>query len=142
MNYYLEILKSFYKFKNLHFNKFLPSNLSHGECFIIMKLNELNKEITISDISDVLNVSPPALSRTIKHLEEKKYIKRVIDEKDRRNNFLKLSSNGKKIATKVENCMKEYYQIIYDNLGEKRLNDFLKCLNDIYEISLKESNNN
>lgn len=139
MNYHLEILEIFYKFKNLHFITILPDNLTHGQCFIMMKIKE-NKNITFSHLASELHISVQSLSRTIKQLEKMGYVDRFEDKLDRRNNFLKLSKKGNNVVNEVKKNMEEYCKNIYNQLGEKRFNDFIMCLNDLYDISSKEIN--
>lgn len=141
MDYHFEILEIFYKFKNLHFNKILPKDITHGECFAMMKLKEVEStNITFSSLANELQISTPALSRTIKHLIEKGYVKRIEDKIDRRNSFLKLTKKGNDTIKKVKINMKDYSKNIYKKLGEKRFNDFINCLNDLYDISKNEIN--
>ena len=143
MNYHIEILEIFHKIKKLHFIKLLPTGLTHGEYFTILKLKSLeesdkDKKITFSTLADMLHVSSPALSRTIKHLEEKGYVVRISDDVDRRNNFLKVSKAGKDTIKEIEGYMDSYCKKIYKRLGDDRIKDFIKCLNDLYDISLEE----
>lgn len=143
MNYHIEILEIFYKLKNVHFTKFLPKDISHGECFALMKLKELieNSEegqVMINDLCTNLHVSSPALSRTLKHLEEEGYVERIIDSNDRRNNFLILTDKGNDILKSIEEHMNVFCNAVYDNMGEESIKKFIQYLNDLYEITSKE----
>ena len=141
MNHHLEILECFYKLKNLHFMKFLPKDLTHGECFTIMKLKKeqiKNKKVTFSSLASLLNVSSPSLSRTIKHLEEKGYVIRFTDDIDRRNNYLKVTKEGMKLINNLEKQMSFYCQKIYQHLGVERINIIIESLNQLYDIALSE----
>ena len=51
-------------------------------------------DVKVSDIARYLELSAPAVSRTMKALEEKEYIERQTDKQDRRNTFVKLTTKG------------------------------------------------
>ena len=143
MDYQVEILESLYKLKNIHFAKLLPKDISHGECFALMKLKMLMNSndggnVTVSMLSNELHVSAPALSRILKHLEKCEYVIRVIDDNDRRNNFLQLTVKGDGIINKVEIQMEALSHRIYGQIGEKRIKEFIQFLNDLYMITTEE----
>lgn len=143
MNYHIEILESFYKLKNIHFTKLLPKEISHGECFALMKLKQLIERddkgcVTVADLCTRLHVSSPALSRTLKHLEEEEYVKRIKDPKDRRNNFLLITDKGNDILQNVEEHMDVFCNAIYSSMGEGSVNNFIQFLNDLYVITSEE----
>lgn len=145
MNYHIEILECFYKLKNMHFTKLLPMELTHGECFALMKLGRLEQtqeNVTVSDLAGKLSVSVPALSRTIKNLEKRGYVTRTTDPADRRNHFLKVAPEGDKIVEKIDHRMKIYCGKIYGRIGEERVEEFIRFLNDLYDVTSEEIQKN
>lgn len=143
MDYHFQMLESFYKLKNIHFTTLLPSNITHGECFALIKLKQLSEnpersQITVSDLNKMIDVSAPALSRTLKSLEENGYVTRTPDPQDKRNNFLSLTENGEKVIELVDKQMHTYCRAISERLGEERINDFIQFLDDLYVITSEE----
>ncbi len=119
--------------------------LTHGECFALMKLGRLEqmqKNVTVSDLARELSVSVPALSRTIKNLEKRGYVMRVTDHTDRRNHFLKVTPGGSGIVEKIDHQMEIYCEKIYGQIGEERVKDFIRFLNDLYDVTSEVIHNN
>lgn len=79
--------------------------------------------IYVSKIAELLNISVPAVSKSLKKLEEKKAIKRSIDLFSRRNTSVKITKNGKDLL-KTNN---ERITNIVDKILEKVASD------DIYK---------
>lgn len=143
MNYHFQMLESFYKMKNMHFTTLLPKDITHGECFTLLKLKQLSensegKAVTVSELNSLIDVSAPALSRTLKNLEEDGYVARTPDEKDRRNNFLRLTDKGEQVIVLAEKQMERYCNAISERIGEERINDFIQFLDDLYQITAEE----
>lgn len=145
MNRHFEMLESFYRLRTLHFAKLLPEGITHGEIITLLKLRQLSvkqspQKVTVSELNGLLDVSAPALSRTLKHLEESGYVNREPDKNDRRNNFLTLTEKGQSIIANVEHEMSDFWTVIVDKMGENRTADFLQFLDDLYTITSEEIN--
>lgn len=70
--------------------------MAKSEMLIISTiLKSGDKELRVCDIAKRLNVSTPAVSRTLSRLEQKGCIKRTIDKTDRRNTHIKITQEGK-----------------------------------------------
>ncbi len=89
---------------------FLKTMYSLGQLNLTEKLNTMNKSelltisiilkskdggIRVCDIAKAQNISTPAVSRTLSRLEQKEYIKRIIDKSDRRNTYIEVTDRGK-----------------------------------------------
>ena len=57
---------------------------------------------------------PPAVSRTLRGLEEKGYVERSADKKDRRNTYISLTEQGWKKGEEVRDRM---HAVSYTHLG-------------------------
>lgn len=53
-----------------------------------------NGKITSSELAAKTKTLPPAVSRTLRGLEEKGYVERSVDKKDRRNTYISLTEKG------------------------------------------------
>ncbi len=145
MNYHVELIECMYKIKNIHFQKLLPFEITHGECFALFKLKELSEQkedgkVTVSELNSLIDVSAPALSRTIKNLEGDGFISRTEDANDRRNNFLSLTDKGKNIICDAEKRMRKCSENVLEKMGEERLKEFITFMNDFYLITSEEIN--
>ncbi|MBQ4165443.1 MAG: MarR family transcriptional regulator, partial [Oscillospiraceae bacterium] len=71
-----------------------PSEMSL--CYCVQHLSRKNGGAlpTVAETAAALNVSVPAISRTLKNLEAKEYIQRVADDTDRRIVHILLTKKG------------------------------------------------
>lgn len=84
----------------------------------IQRLETQDRKVKVSDISKALNLPRPGVTRTVKEMEAKGYLKKISSEEDGRITYVTLTDDGKK--------MSEKYNIQY--FGE-----LSKCLGDISE---------
>lgn len=80
----------------------LLNDLSPGEFFLIASFltyedEHQGKHITVNELASNLDVTVPAVSRSLKKLEEKGLISRVTDKDCRRNTFVVISESGKEL---------------------------------------------
>ncbi len=58
------------------------------------------QNMTVAEAAEVLRVSVPAISRTLKNLERKGYVSRVTDESDRRSVRISITDTGNDVLIK------------------------------------------
>ena len=103
---YEELFRAMSQFRKLKFSDMFP-NISRAEFFtmsMIMDKGE-NGKITISELATKAHVLPPAMSRTLRGLENKGYVERNVNKQDRRNTYVELTEQGKKITLQTRTSM-------------------------------------
>ena len=55
-----------------------------------------------SDIAKRLGITAPAVSKMLRSMEEKGYVERRVDEKDRRNTRVSITPDGKEAGTQAD----------------------------------------
>ena len=136
---YEELFQAMSKFRKLKFSDLFP-NISRAEFFtmsMIMDKGE-NGKITISELASKAHVLPPAMSRTIRGLENKGYVERNVNKQDRRNTYVELTDEGKKITLRTRKTMCEFGRAVMDQLDEEEMKRLISYLNHIYVIAEKE----
>ena len=83
-----------------------------------LALEKKEDQVKISDISDKLNLPRPGVTRTVKEMEEKGYIKKTVSPEDGRIIYLSATEKGKKLSEKY---------------NEKYFNELAPYLADISE---------
>ena len=78
------------------------ADMSPAEFILIASFTAYEKEnngrhITVNELANTINVSVPAVSRTLKNLEERGLIQRVTNQDCRRNTFVIINEKGKKL---------------------------------------------
>lgn len=149
----MEILEALQMFHKLNFSV-LFQDMSKGE-FITLKAikgcsarcgtneNEFRTDdegarAKVSDVVKHLDVMPSAVSRTLKTLEEKKWIIRTVNSRDRRNMQVELTEAGNKELDNVGRKMSEVTARILQKMDQKELEKMIQILHQLYEISKRE----
>ncbi|MFV0343157.1 MAG: MarR family winged helix-turn-helix transcriptional regulator [Anaerocolumna sp.] len=99
-------------------------------------LNENNCNvlgIRVSELSEHLRSTMPATSKMLKNLEDKGYIYRITDKKDRRVVYINLTDSGIGIIKNAFSNMHELSMKALNRLGEKDAKDLLRILTKFYE---------
>ena len=63
---------------------------------VIQSLERNGVHVKISDISDALNLPRPGVTRTVKEMEDKGYLKKIASEQDGRVTYLAITDSGKR----------------------------------------------
>ena len=89
----------------------------------IVVLSNLEKIKTASEIALKTDVSKALVSRSVKFLKEKGYITTTVSEEDKREQFLALTEEGKKIALLIDEANRRFFATAFANFEdtEKRV---------------------
>ncbi len=142
-----ELFRTFESFRKLNVSSILP-NLTHGE-FAILKavsccMNESGKEsdqqseIRISDIVKHLKIPAPAVSRTMNSLEERGFIIRTVNKKDRRNISVSLTEQGAARLAEAEQILEEFQESVFGSMGTENMHRLIKYFQKLQEVMEKE----
>ena len=92
--------------------------------FVMLEIIERengNREqgVLASDIAKRLRITAPAVSKMLRSMEEKGYVERRVDEKDRRNTRVSITPDGKEAEQQVRRQMQEFITGVIERLGEE-----------------------
>lgn len=139
-----EFIAIAHRFKRVSINSMFP-DLSKGEFWVLKMLhvnclkNEGDKGVYVSKIAAHLKVTPSAISRMLRGLEEKGLIERSVDKNDRRNTYVFLTEKGDKAREKIEDHMNEFAKRVIATMGEddsKMLINLCNKLIDTMEVEM------
>lgn len=105
--------------------------LSFSEAHVLLFFNDNNEFINAKDIVFCDNVSKSFVSKAIKSLLEKNYIKIIVDESDKRYQKIILNNNTKDMIKKLECVRVEYKNYLVKDLTNEELEGFFKVLEKI-----------
>ena len=143
------LFESFHMFRKLHFH-YLMSDLTQSEftimkCIAHGKFHKFDKgdatqdgNMSISKLATMTHVSSPSISRSLKGMEEKGYLIRHINQRDRRNAYVELTDLGKEILQKAEKMVMDFTDNVLDQMNQEHLEHLIMYLEDLYSISQKE----
>lgn len=134
-----ELFEAMHQFHKLKISDIMP-NLSGAEFWtmrVLMSKGENGRE-NVSELARKTRVLPSAISRTLRGLEEKGYVERMVNKNDRRNTCVEITDKGREVTDKVKEIMCDYGQTVLSQLDEDELSQFISYLNNIYDIAQKE----
>ncbi len=143
---YSAFLDAFTQFRKLHMSSIFP-HMNHSEFATMVGISRLSKmcfktgeQVKVSMLVEELNVNSTAVSRSLKILEEKGYIERIVSKKDRRITYVKLTDAGAEELMKAEKKMDEFAEAVLSNLEEGSLAQLTEIMNQLYNSAVQEIN--
>lgn len=119
------------------------SILPPAEFFLLAFLLKSKKEEQItgihpSKISEKTKISRPAVTQTLNGLEKKGYIKRIMEENDRRKFKVEITAEGEKILNNAFEAKHKQILNLVENLGANKVRQLTELCKEILEISKKQ----
>lgn len=94
----------------------------------VIRVLATNKQIEAFELSQQSMILPPSLTRILKNLEEKGFVKRSTDIGDQRKVLVSLSARGQKKYQQVVPASEKIYRSIERKLGKRELAGLLNQL--------------
>lgn len=110
----------------------LPSYVRYLET--IIELEEKNQKVKVSDVSEVLNLPRPRVTRTIHAMEEKEYLKKETAKHDGRVTYVTVTKEGKMIFEKYN---KDYFQklaLCLNHVSNDEADCMIQTIEKFYEV--------
>ena len=110
----------------------LPSYVRYLET--IIELEEKNQKVKVSDVSEVLNLPRPGVTRTIHEMEEKEYLKKETAKHDGRVTYVTVTKEGKMIFEKYN---KDYFQklaLCLNHVSNDEADCMIQTIEKFYEV--------
>lgn len=82
-----------------------------------------------------MRVAAPAVSRTLRSLEEKNYVERMVCEGDRRNVYVRVTEEGKEVLNECNRILSELLKSVTEKMGEEDMNRLIGYLNKLEQIA-------
>ena len=106
---------------------------------MIQKLQKQKDHVKVSDLSNVLNIPRPGVTRTIKEMEKRGLVQKVSSPDDGRVTYLSLTEHGKKISEKYnENYFNELTPYL-DGISDADADCMVQTIQKFYDIMCERS---
>ena len=112
----------------------LKTGVSHSEFCMMNIIMDGKDGITVSEIASELDVTPPAVSRSLKSLESRGLILRETDLMNRRNTMVRLTESGLDFLKKSRKQMDSVMEHVNEKMGAERTNQLYELLSKMTEI--------
>lgn len=96
---------------------------------LLRAINQNKEEVIQTDMADIMGKDKSTILRLIDSLETKELVRRAVDNKDRRKNYLMVTKKGEEIIKLYEHILKVMIEELQQGLNESELNTFYKVAN-------------
>ena len=120
-------------YKDIYGNDITPQNI------FTLELCELDKSLTMSELSKGLQLNSSAVSTLVSRMEKNGLLIRTFGSRDRRTVFVRLTKKGNELRNQVREKMDELHSAINQNLTQS---DIAKLQNIVTTLQKNSSKNN
>ncbi len=140
-------MRNMHRFMRLNLVDSFPG-MSRGEYFLLEVLHEHERRnpqaqgIYAGSLAMAVHMSPPGVSRLLKALENRGFVARNVDEENRRNTFIRLTSAGDSAREQSQEKMRRLIDNVLNSMGPENMQTLLTLwarLIDILENEIKAS---
>ncbi|MDR3540830.1 MAG: MarR family transcriptional regulator [Desulfosporosinus sp.] len=131
------IFETMQKFQKIAMNTKMIGEISRLEFVILQLINtssDANQGVTMTTLSEHLNVSKSAVSQMINTLEDKDYVERTSTKNDRRIVYVRLTEIGEHSLEKALQSFLQVTNQIFGRMGEEDTETLLGLLDKLYLI--------
>lgn len=105
-----------------------------------MQNNQKSKGIGVSELAKCQKTSSPAISRNLRTMEEKGWIERSVDPKDRRNTYVYLTGAGKAKRMETADTLNRFTERVMERMGYDNAKQLLELAGKLEEVMRQELN--
>ena len=139
-----KLFETLHSFRKLNVSEILP-HISHGDYTILKMIDHCNMVcseeqggVKVSRVAKCMELSVPAVSRSLRTLEEKNYILRKVNREDRRNVYVETTEEGRAVLQEVDAIMSDFADAVFGQLGEETLEKLNLYLCRLLETAREE----
>lgn len=123
IDYYIKT--SWHSLSRLYNQKAQKHGMTTSTAFILLKIST-SEGTPATKIAPLMGLESRSLTRALKNLEEKGYIYKEKDSKDRRSVRIYLTEKGKEKKGKAIETVKAFNQFVKDRVPDEKLNTFIQ----------------
>ena len=137
------VWEALHMFRKLNIGSILP-RLNKGEFVLMNGIYHVQKKIgsehgvKMSDLAEYTHALPPAVSRSIKALEKKGYVRRFVDQKDRRNTLVEITESGQEVLQESNAIMDEFIRRVFEKTDKEEMARLVSYIYQQYELAKEE----
>jgi MarR family transcriptional regulator for hemolysin len=109
--------------------------ISTEQFSLLRAISVKEEEVIQKDMAEMMGKDKSVILRLIDSLEEKELVRRVVDQKDRRKNYLMVTKTGYRV---IDQYMKVVYEMMEDlqqGLTQSEIDIFQKVVNHLSNIA-------
>ncbi len=110
----------------------MPSYIKYLEA--VQTLEKNSSHVRVSDISDVLDLPRPGVTRTVKEMEQKGYLHKLASPDDRRVTYISITEKGRELSRKYDENYFSELSAYLDDISEEEADCMIRTIGKFYEI--------
>ncbi len=110
----------------------MPSYIQYLD--VIHSLQKEKKDIRISDLSDAMNLPRPGVTRTVKEMEAKGYLQKLMSPDDGRVTYISITEKGENLSRKYD---QDYFGSLapyLSEISEEEADSMIRTIGKFYQI--------
>ena len=116
----------------------MPSYIQYLD--VIQSLEKQDVHVKVSDISDELNIPRPGVTRTVKEMEKKGYLRKIASPDDGRVTYISITEEGWTLFRKYD---KNYFGVLsveLNDISEEDADCMIRTIEKFYQIMCERRN--
>ena len=110
----------------------MPSYIKYLEA--VQTLEKNSSHVRVSDISDALDLPRPGVTRTVKEMEQKGYLRKRASPDDRRVTYISITEEGRELSRKYDENYFSELSAYLDDISEEEADCMIRTIGKFYEI--------
>ena len=110
----------------------MPSYIQYLDA--IQKLEKKDIRVKVSDISDVMNLPRPGVTRTVKEMEKKGYLSKIASPNDGRVTYISITEEGWKLFCKYDEKYFGELSADLSDISEEDADCMIRTIEKFYQI--------
>lgn len=110
----------------------MPSYIKYLEA--VQTLEKNSSHVRVSDISDALDLPRPGVTRTVKEMEQKGYLRKIASSDDRRVTYISITEEGRELSRKYDENYFRELSAYFDDISEEEADCMIRTIGKFYEI--------
>lgn len=110
----------------------MPSYIKYLE--VVQTLEKNSSHVRVSDISDALDLPRPGVTRTVKEMEQKGYLRKLASLDDRRVTYISITEEGRELSRKYDENYFSELSAYLDDISEEEADCMIRTIGKFYEI--------
>lgn len=110
----------------------MPSYIKYLEA--VQTLEKNSSHVRVSDISDALDLPRPGVTRTVKEMEQKGYLRKLASPDDRRVTYISITEEGRELSRKYDENYFSELSAYLDDISEEEADCMIRTIGKFYKI--------